>query len=119
MRAASAADVLATIRRMGLLQLDSISVIARSHYLVLWSRLGAYDLAWLDALLPAGALFEYWSHAMCLLPIEDYAIYRQRMHDYAEGGAYRSRAAPDVQVAIDRVLAHLQEHGPHAGRRDG
>ena len=111
-RAAGAADVLAIIRRMGLLQLDSISVIARSHYLVLWSRLGAYDLAWLDALLPAGALFEYWAHAMCLLPIEDYAIYRQRMCGYAEGGAYRSRAAPEVQVAIDRVLAHLEEHGP-------
>ncbi len=65
-------DVLAAIRRMGVLQIDTINVVARSPYLVLWSRLGDYTPAWLDELLAEGALFEYWSHAMCFLPIEDY-----------------------------------------------
>ena len=72
-------DVLAAIRRMGLLQIDTISVVARSPYLVLWSRLGAYEPRWLDELLAEGALFEYWSHAACFLPIEDYRLYRRRM----------------------------------------
>jgi uncharacterized protein YcaQ len=68
---------------MGVLQIDSISVVARSPYLVLWSRLGSYEPMWLDELLAEGALFEYWSHAACFIPIEDYGLYRRLM---IEGG---------------------------------
>src|SRR5512133_3614765 len=78
---AAKADVLEAVRRMCLLQIDTINVVARSPYLVLWSRLGGYQPEWLDELLAEGALFEYWSHAMCFLPIEDYALYRRRMLD--------------------------------------
>ena len=77
----SRADLLAAIRRMGLLQIDTIHVVARSPYLVLWSRLGDYQPAWLDELLAEGALFEYWAHAICFLPIEDYPLYRRLMLD--------------------------------------
>ncbi len=70
-RKAAKADVLAAIRRMALLQIDTISVVARSPYLVLFSRLGAYDPAWLDELLAEGALFEYWAHEACFVPRED------------------------------------------------
>src|SRR5690348_1400676 len=80
------ADCLAAIRRMGLLQIDTISVVARSPYLVLWSRLGHYEPCWLDELLAEGALFEYWSHAACFLPIEHYGVYRRRMLEYAASG---------------------------------
>ena len=66
---------------MGTLQIDTISVVARSPYLVLFSRLGAYEPKWLDELLAEGALFEYWSHEACFLPIEDYALYRHRMDE--------------------------------------
>ncbi len=76
---ASKADVLHCIRRMGALQIDTIHVVARSHLLVLWSRLGAYEPRWLDDLLAEGALFEYWSHAACFLPIEDFPLYRPAM----------------------------------------
>src|ERR687889_384714 len=68
---------------MGVLQIDSISVVARSPYLVLWSRLGSYEPRWLDELLAEGAVFEYWSHAACFIPIEDYGLYRRLM---IEGG---------------------------------
>src|SRR4051812_42785209 len=78
-RPATEADVLAAIRRMNGLQIDTISVVARSQYLVLWSRLGSYEPRWLDDLLLQGAVFEYWSHALCFLPIEDFPIYRWRM----------------------------------------
>src|SRR3712207_7702268 len=62
-RPAAKGDVLEAVRRMGVLQIDSIAVVARSPYLVLWSRLGPYEPRWLDELLAEGALFEYWSHA--------------------------------------------------------
>lgn len=78
-------DVLRLIRQMGVLQIDTIHVIARSPYLVLWSRLGEYNPAWLDELLAEGALFEYWAHAMCFLPIEDFPLYRRSM---LEGARY-------------------------------
>ena len=66
---------------MAQLQIDTIHVVARSPYLVLFSRLGAYTPQWLDEHLAEGKLFEYWSHEACLLPIEDYGLLRHRMLD--------------------------------------
>ncbi|MFN2241262.1 MAG: DNA glycosylase AlkZ-like family protein, partial [Anaerolineae bacterium] len=72
--------LLETIRRIGLLQLDSISVVARSHYLVMLSRVGLYDPEDLDALLyPERSLFEGWAHAACLIPVEDYPYFAPRL----------------------------------------
>jgi uncharacterized protein YcaQ len=85
-RRAKKADVLAAIRRMGVLQIDTISVMARSPYLVLWTRIGDYDPRWLDALLAERRLFEYWAHEACFLPIEDYPLYRYRMLDHSWAG---------------------------------
>lgn len=62
------ADVLACIERMALLQIDTIHVVNRSPYWVLWSRIGNYPLHWLDALLADGALFECWAHEACFAP---------------------------------------------------
>ena len=56
-RRANKADVLATIRSMNVLQIDTIHIVARSPYLVLWSRLGEYSPRWLGELLAEGALF--------------------------------------------------------------
>src|SRR6266849_3684229 len=68
--------ILGIIRQIGLLQLDTINVVARSHYLVLLSRLGLYNPADLDALLhPDRCLFEQWAHAACLIPLEHYAYF--------------------------------------------
>jgi uncharacterized protein len=78
-QSASKEDVLATIRQMAALQIDTINVVARSPYLVLWSRLGDYQNSWLDELLAEGKIFEYWSHEACFLPIEDYGLYRHQM----------------------------------------
>ncbi len=105
-------DALAAIRRMGLLQIDTISVVARSPYLVLWSRLGDYPTRWVDELLAEGALFEYWAHAACFLPIEDYGLYRRRMLDRADGDAYLSGRDPEHAEAIRQVLARVRAGGP-------
>jgi uncharacterized protein len=111
-RAARKADVLDMIRRMGALQIDTIHVVARSPYLVLWSRLGEYQPRWLDELLAEGALFEYWAHEACFLPIEDYPLFRHRMLDAANlGWKYAREWAAQNRAALDRVLAHVREHG--------
>ncbi len=101
-------DVRRVIQKMGVLQIDSISVVARSPYLVLWSRLGHYDPIWLDELLAEGALFEYWSHAACFLPIEDYGLYRGRMLDGRQKTVDWMRAHPEE---IGRVMGRIRENG--------
>jgi uncharacterized protein len=108
-RPATKDDVLDAIRRMGVLQIDSISVIARSPYLVLWSRIGAYDPVWLDELLAEGLLFEYWSHAACFVPIEDYGLYRRLMLDKTDKTRVWMEAHPD---ALEHVLGHIRKEGP-------
>jgi uncharacterized protein YcaQ len=110
-RKARKPDVLALIRRMGALQIDTISVVARSPYLVLWSRLGDYDPAWLEQLHAEGKLFEYWSHEACFLPIEDFALYRRRMLDpHSMGWKYRAAAmTPDL---VKRVVGAIRDRGP-------
>jgi uncharacterized protein YcaQ len=110
-RKARKEDVLATIQRMRALQIDTISVVARSPYLVLWSRLGDYRPQWLEELHAEGKLFEYWSHEACFLPIEDFALYRHRMLDpEAQGWKYHAAAMQPELVA--RVLAAIRERGP-------
>jgi uncharacterized protein YcaQ len=112
-RPAKKADVLATIRRMNVLQIDTIHIVARSPYLVLWSRLGDYPSRWLDELLTEGALFEYWSHAACFLPIEDYPQYRQQMLHLEAAGSGRSalRLAAEPHAHLE-LVEHVRESGP-------
>jgi uncharacterized protein YcaQ len=106
-------DVLAAIRRMGVLQIDTISVVARSPYLVLWSRLGDYDPAWLEEQLAEGKLYEYWAHEACFIPVEDYGLYRHRMLDTTplgwKCGASWMRGHAEQ---VERVLEHIRANGP-------
>ncbi len=105
-------DVLGTIRRMGALQIDTISVVARSPYLVLWSRLGQYEPRLLDELLTEGAIFEYWAHEACFLPIEDFKLYRHRMlNAESMGWKYCATWANEHRQEIEAVLAHIRERG--------
>ena len=106
-------DVMEAIRAMGVLQIDTISVVARSPYLVLWSRLGDYDPAWLDQHLAEGRLFEYWAHEACFVPIEDYGLYRHRMLDpSAMGWKYSASWADERAGEVAAVLAHIRANGP-------
>jgi uncharacterized protein len=112
-RPATKADVLATIRAMHILQIDTIQVVARSPYLVLWSRLGQYEPHWLDELLAEGQIFEYWSHEASFLPIDDYPFYRRMMLDgMARRWSYIRNwlAKHGEQTAV--VLDHVRNHGP-------
>jgi uncharacterized protein YcaQ len=113
---ATKADLLKAIGRMHVLQIDTIHVVNRSPYLVLWSRLGDYKTAWLEELLAEGELFEYWAHAACFLPIEDYPLYRRKMLDAIQAKGWPVKWAVkfirENPALIKRVRSHLHENGP-------
>lgn len=110
------ANVLAMIERLGVVQVDTINVARRSQYLVLWSRLGAYDEAHFDSLLyPERAIFEYWCHAASILPMSDYPMYRSMMVE-ADRHLYDSdrRWAEHNREIIATTMAAIRERGPLA-----
>ncbi|MFN8481800.1 MAG: crosslink repair DNA glycosylase YcaQ family protein [Anaerolineae bacterium] len=111
-RPATRDDLLAAIRRMEVLQIDTIHVVARSPYLVLWSRLGDYPQHWLDDLLAEGHLFEFWSHEASFLPIEDFPLYRARMLDDADRRTAWSRGwIESHHAAVAALLDGIRENG--------
>lgn len=114
-RRASKGDLVECIRRMHVLQIDTIHVVARSPYLVLWSRLGAYPPHWLDGLLASGTIFEQWAHAMSLVPIEDYPLWRRRTLDALAARSRPVRWAMDWLDAntelADQLRSHLAANG--------
>lgn len=105
-------DVLDTIRNLGALQIDTIHVVARSPYLTLYSRLGNYRTEWLDELLAEGALFEYWAHAACFLPVEDFPLYRRYMLDNRHCWWDSRRWIREHPELIKQVLNRIQTEGP-------
>jgi uncharacterized protein YcaQ len=103
------------IQRLGLLQLDSVNVLERSHYLPVFARLGAYDKTLLDRLTFAkrAPYREYWAHEAALIPLEDWPLFRFRMQDYRD---YFSQADDPWLTAHADTLAWLRaelaEKGP-------
>ncbi|HYE89879.1 MAG TPA: crosslink repair DNA glycosylase YcaQ family protein, partial [Terriglobales bacterium] len=66
----TAARLVRFVEDVGGIQLDSINVVERAHYLTVWSRFGPYERATLDRLVyERRLLFEYWAHAACLVPV--------------------------------------------------
>ncbi|HDR2159654.1 TPA: YcaQ family DNA glycosylase [Enterobacter cancerogenus] len=112
-RRAQPADILTTIQRMSLLQIDTINIVARSPYLVLFSRLGEYQPQWLDNALRQGELMEYWAHEACFLPRSDFSLVRHRMLSPDKmGWKYRQEWMQEHAAEIEELIAHIQENGP-------
>jgi uncharacterized protein YcaQ len=101
---------LGALRHLGAVQLDTISVLARSHELVAYARLGAIGRAGVERAYWNGtAAFEYWSHAACVLPIEDWPLYAFRRRAYLSRGRHW-HSTPEQ--ACKDVLARLRAEGP-------
>jgi len=101
------------LARTGLLQMDSVNVLQRAHYLPLYSRLGPYRTELLDALVyrRPRELFEYWGHEASLLPLRLHPYLRWRMADgHAWGGV--SRLAKEHPQLIDWVRDEVKTQGP-------
>ena len=109
-RRGRAGDVAATIGRLGCVQLDSISTVDRAHRLTLTSRIGAYPEAAVSRLLKAGRIFEYWAHEACLVPIEDYPLFKRRMEHLREHHWWGRKHDHDPKVKA-AVLDALRERG--------
>lgn len=103
-----------TIRRMGVLQIDSVNVFARSHYMPLFARLGAYDTSTLDRLLfrARAPYTEYWAHVAAFIPIEDRPLFGFRMHDMRDYLNRDGGWAQSNPQALDAVRAELASRGP-------
>ena len=102
-----------TIDSIGCLQIDTVSVVERAHYLTLWSRLGNYEKKYLDELAYEDKkLFEYWAHAACFVPLKDFRFYLHAMDVRKDEMKQRfvKRTGKDVEV-LDAVLARIKDEG--------
>lgn len=110
-RKASKEDLLTAIRQIHNLQIDTISVVARAHQHILWSRLGSYQTNWLEELHAEGQLFEYFSHAVCLLPIEDYPLFRSLMLEKFIGWDNIRDWGEKNSDTLEQILSHIHQNG--------
>lgn len=107
----------ALVRKLGVLQIDSVNVLVRSHYLPVFSRLGAYAQDLLDRAAyddRRRVLFEYWGHEASLLPLELYPLLRWRMDRARRGeGTWGrlKRYATEHQSLVTAALTQIREHG--------
>ncbi len=135
-------DIYAAIEQMGCVQIDTLQMVRRSHYIALWSRLGAYNPSDLERVAygktdsaatrqhngDSRRLFEYWLHAACLIPLTEYRYHLPRMRWYREVGGWRHEwtQQPENQKLMKAVLARVKKEGPlrasdfeHNGPRRG
>jgi uncharacterized protein YcaQ len=97
---------------VGLVQLDSVNVIARAHYLPFFARLGPYDTGVLDRWLwRSGELFEYWGHEASVLPIDDWPLMGHRMRN-ARPWQSIARIVEEHPEFVDRIHDEVHERGP-------
>jgi len=107
------------VDRLGVVQIDSVNVVSRTHYLPAFSRLGAYPRSLLEELAWARKrpLFEYWAHEASLLPLASQPLFRWRMADAHDGvGVWKGVAKflRERREFVDKVLGEIEARGPLA-----
>src|SRR5690348_14743883 len=105
------------IERLGVVQIDSVNVVSRTHYLPAFSRLGAYPRELLEEIAwgRKRPLFEYWAHEASLLPLSTQPLLRWRMEDAHEGvGIWKgiARFLRERREFVERVLDEIEQRGP-------
>jgi len=112
-RTGTAREVEQTIRALSCVQLDSITAVERSHRMALGSRVGAYPRETISRLLQNGRIFEYWAHEACLIPVEDWPLFRAPMSQHHP---WRGDVIGQHPALADEVRAAIRERGPVASR---
>jgi uncharacterized protein YcaQ len=103
------------LRRLHLIQMDSVNVLQRAHFMPLYSRLGPYDPALLEraAYRKPRELFEFWGHEAALITVDLQPLFRWRMARAAEfAWGSMTRIASQRPELVDRVLAEVRDRGP-------
>jgi uncharacterized protein YcaQ len=119
------AAITGMVRRLGVLQLDSVNVFCRAHYMPLFSRLGPYDTRLLDRIAAHGTgridrrLVEYWAHEASLIPIEHHRLFRWRMDERHRIWAGMRRVLTERQDLVAETLELVRERGPIRARDTG
>jgi uncharacterized protein YcaQ len=110
--------IMKAVRKIGMLQIDSVNVLSRAHYMPVFTRLGVYDRELLDQLSWGTAkhrkLFEYWGHEASMIPLEDYGLYRWRMADAVRGeGTWGriARIAREHPEYVAQLLRSIADNG--------
>ncbi len=112
------ARLLKTLDQLGVVQIDSVNVVSRTHYLPFFSRLGAYPRALLDQTawgVRPKRVVEYWSHEAALIPAGRHPLFRWRMEDARRGaGVWKgvARFLRDRRDLVDRALEEVRDRGP-------
>jgi uncharacterized protein YcaQ len=112
-------DLTKLIERLGVVQIDSVNVVSRTHYLPAFSRLGAYPRELLEEIAwgKRRPLFEYWAHEASLLPLSTQPLLRWRMEDAHDGrGVWKgvARFLRERRDFVDKVLSEIEARGPLA-----
>lgn len=109
---------------VGVVQIDSVNVLARAHYMPFFSRLGAYEPSTLDRFAwGSGRLFEYWAHEASLVPVEDYGLFRHRMEGGRRMWWRRDELLRKRAEEANALVEYIRAHGPvvhgeiHEGER--
>jgi uncharacterized protein YcaQ len=113
---ATAEHLTAAIANLGVLQIDSVNVFERSHYMPLFSRLGTYDTAVLDTMLLAphapATHVEYWAHEAAFVPVESWPLWQWKMFAARERHATPGAWMAEHRALADSLVARLHADGP-------
>jgi hypothetical protein len=100
------------VERVGVIQLDSVNVVARAHFLPFFARLGAYPMNLANRIgWGTGEMVEYWAHEAALIPVEDWPLFRHRMQRNFHWPSM-DRWMMDNPKVIDEVLREVTKRGP-------
>jgi len=107
-------SVLEVVDRLGLLQVDSVNVFERAHYMPLFSRLGNFDKAELENLMGGfgPTLIEYWAHEASIVRLENWPLYRWRMDAYREKYEFKWGMTEANAKLVSQIRSQLLANGP-------
>ena len=112
-RSGTAREVEEAIRRLSCVQLDSITAVERSHRIALGSRVGVYPRETVSRLLGRGRIFEYWAHEACVIPVEEWPLFRSKMSRHHP---WRGDVVAEHPELAAEILQAIRERGPLASR---
>ena len=110
-RRAEAGDVEAAIRRAMCIQLDTVTAVERSHRIAIASRVGLYPRDTVSKLLGEGRIIENWTHALCLVPAEDWPLYAWARAGMQDGVPWHGDVKKRYPGLADQILGEIRERG--------